>query len=116
MRRDETLSKGSSPISRCSATQRRGVGSAVVDRRKLFVNWFLYLKPGRLQPLSSPANRAVESPPSVSSSIALSHLPAPQTCYEDGNRNAMNHASGDQAVSEETGARSFPIFPIYNMR
>jgi hypothetical protein len=67
MRLDETFSKGSSPISRYSATQLLGVGSAIVARRKLFINYFLCLKPGRFQPLSSLANRAAESPPGVSS-------------------------------------------------
>jgi len=39
------------------------------------------VKSGRFQPLSSPTNRAIESPRGVSSSIAMSHVPAPQTCY-----------------------------------
>ncbi len=39
MRLDETFSKGPSPISRCWATKRFGVGRNVVARHKLFVNW-----------------------------------------------------------------------------
>jgi hypothetical protein len=46
--------------------------------------------PGRFQPLSSPANRAVE--PCLGCRACL-----------------INHARGDLAVPEETGARSFPI-------
>ncbi len=38
------------------------------------------VKFGRFQHLSSPANRAAESPRRDSSSIELSHVPAPQTC------------------------------------
>ncbi len=38
------------------------------------------VKFGGFQPLSSPANRAAESPRRDSSSIELSHVPAPQTC------------------------------------
>ncbi len=33
----ETFSKGSSPISQCSAMKRRGIGSAVGCHRKLFI-------------------------------------------------------------------------------
>ncbi len=38
------------------------------------------VKFGRFQPLSSPANRAAESPRRDSSSIEMSHVPAPQIC------------------------------------
>jgi hypothetical protein len=68
--RNGTFSKGSRFISRYSATKCFGGGSAVVDRRKALAKWLLRHRAGRFGPLSSSANRAVESAQGVSSATA----------------------------------------------
>ncbi len=113
---DETFSKGPNPISHDLTTKRFGVGRALVARRKLFIHSCLYR---RIQPISvplEPLNRAAEPHSRVSFSITVSHVPAMRICYRNGNRNAMDHASGGLALGAEAKSRTFPTFSTYKMR
>ncbi len=80
MRLDETFSKGhpSHLTTFANEIPRRSAADWVLVISCVSIGSCV-VKFGRFQPRSSPANRATESPWRDSSSIELSHVPAPQT-------------------------------------